>query len=232
MSLPVSSLARVPAPATVRRQVQMPVRLSGGEVVEGRLVTFDGLVDGLEHVMVGLGDCALEPPVIRSRVPLVRVHSECLTGDVLGSARCDCGPQLAEAVDRLGEVGGYLVYLRQEGRGIGLYNKIDAYALQDGGLDTFEANEALGFGGDERRYDVAAQMLLGLGVDRVQLLTNNPDKAAQLRAAGVTVDDCLPTGLHLSPANRRYLTAKATRGHQMLGLVRQPGLGRPSGAAG
>jgi GTP cyclohydrolase II len=206
-------------PATVRRQVRMPVRPAGGEVVEGRLLTFDGLADGLEHVVVGLGDCAAEPPVSRSRVPLVRVHSECLTGDVLGSARCDCGPQLAEAVDLLCEAGGYLVYLRQEGRGIGLYNKIDAYALQDGGLDTFEANEALGFGGDERRYDVAAQMLLGLGVDRVELLTNNPDKAAQLCAAGVAVDDCLPTGLHLSPANHRYLTAKAYRGHRLLGLV-------------
>ena len=206
-------------PATVRRQVRMPVRLAGGEVVEGSIHTFDGLIDGQEHVVVALGDRACVPLSPRARVPLVRVHSECLTGDVLGSQRCDCGPQLAEAVDRLHEAGGYLVYLRQEGRGIGLYNKIDAYALQDRGLDTFEANEALGFGGDERRYDVAAQMLLGLGVDRVELLTNNPDKVTQLRAAGVAVDGCLPTGLHLSSANRRYLTAKAFRGHRLLGLV-------------
>ncbi|HEX6150441.1 GTP cyclohydrolase II [Nocardioides sp.] len=205
------------SPATVRRRVRLPLRRSGGDVVDGVLHTFDGLADGREHVVVALGDCVAGPP--GSRVPLVRVHSECLTGDVLGSARCDCGPQLAEAVDRLSEQGGYLVYLRQEGRGIGLYNKIDAYALQDGGLDTFEANEALGFGGDERLYDVAAQMLLGLGVDRVQLLTNNPDKAAQLRAGGVAVEDSLPTGLHLSSANRRYLTAKAYRGHRLLGLV-------------
>jgi len=206
-------------PATVRRQVRMPVRLAGGEVVEGSLHTFDGLIDGQEHVVVALGDRACVPLSPRACVPLVRVHSECLTGDVLGSQRCDCGPQLAEAMDRLHEAGGYLVYLRQEGRGIGLYNKIDAYALQDGGLDTFEANEALGFGGDERRYDVAAQMLLGLGVDRVELLTNNPDKVTQLRAAGVAVDGCLPTALHLSSANRRYLTAKAFRGHALLGLV-------------
>lgn len=206
-------------PATVRRQVRMPVRLTGGEVVEGRLLTFDGLVDGLEHVVVALGECAPDTRASHPPVPLVRLHSECLTGDVLGSARCDCGPQLDEAVERLSEEGGYLVYLRQEGRGIGLYNKIDAYALQDGGLDTFEANEALGFGGDERLYDVAAQMLLGLGVDRVRLLTNNPDKVAQLRAAGVAVADCLPTRLHLSPANRGYLTAKAGRGHRLLGLA-------------
>ena len=199
--------------ATVRRSVRMPLRLGGGEVVDGVVHTFDGLVDDAEHLVVGLG------VVQAGRVPLVRLHSECLTGDVLGSARCDCGPQLAEAVERLSEVGGYLVYLRQEGRGIGLYNKIDAYALQDRGLDTFEANRALGFGDDERSYGVAAQMLLALGVDRVSLLTNNPDKIGQLHAAGVTVEDFLTTGLHLSPVNRRYLSAKAGHGHRLLGLL-------------
>ncbi len=199
--------------ATVRRSVRMPLRMGGGEVVDGVVHTFDGLVDDAEHLVVGLG------VVQAGRVPLVRLHSECLTGDALGSARCDCGPQLAEAVERLSEVGGYLVYLRQEGRGIGLYNKIDAYALQDRGLDTFEANRALGFGDDERSYGVAAQMLLALGVDRVTLLTNNPDKVGQLHAAGVTVEDFLTTGLHLSPVNRRYLSAKAGHGHRLLGLL-------------
>ena len=199
--------------ATVRRSVRMPLRLGGGEVVDGVVHTFDGLVDDAEHLVVGLG------VVQAGRVPLVRLHSECLTGDALGSARCDCGPQLAEAVERLSEVGGYLVYLRQEGRGIGLYNKLDAYALQDRGLDTFEANRALGFGDDERSYGVAAQMLLALGVDRVSLLTNNPDKIDQLHAAGVTVEDFLTTGLHLSPVNRRYLSAKAGHGHRLLGLL-------------
>ncbi len=206
------------SPATLRRSVPLPLRLVGGEVVEGRVHTFDGLADGLEHVVVALGDRAAAPAPAGAGVPLVRVHSECLTGDALGSLRCDCGPQLREAVTRIREVGGYLVYLRQEGRGIGLYNKIDAYALQDRGLDTFEANEALGFGGDERSYGVAAQMLLGLGVERVDLLTNNPDKAVQLRAGGVRVRRCLPTGLHLSPVNGRYLAAKAWRGHRMPGL--------------
>ena len=231
-------------PVTVRRQVGLPLRLPGGEVVPARVSTFDGLDDGLEHLVLALGDRALGPVPASSAVPLVRVHSECLTGDVLASQRCDCGPQLREAVVRIHEVGGYLVYLRQEGRGIGLYNKIDAYALQDGGLDTFEANEALGFGIDERSYGVAARMLLCLGVERLDLLTNNPDKAAQLRAGGVRVERCVPTGVHLSPVNGRYLAAKACRGHRMPGLavpppapalgpeVRLPGRGRPAGGAG
>ena len=205
--------------ATVRRQVGLPLRLDGGAEVDARIFSFDGLDDRREHVALGLGERAAGPFAEPGRVPLVRLHSECLTGDVLGSERCDCGPQLQEAVLRIHDTGGYLLYLRQEGRGIGLYNKIDAYALQDLGLDTYQANQALGFDVDERTYAVAAQMLLGLGVDRVELLTNNPDKAAQLRAAGVHVDRCLPTGLHLSPVNGRYLAAKACRGHRLLGLA-------------
>jgi len=149
----------------------------------------------------------------------VRLHSECLTGDVFGSQRCDCGPQLREAVERISEACGYLLYLRQEGRGIGLYNKLDAYALQDAGLDTYEANLALGFAKDERDYTVAAQMLLALGVDQLDLLTNNPDKATQLQAAGIRVNSRVPTGLHLSPVNGRYLAAKAWRGYHFLGIA-------------
>ena len=204
--------------ATVRQEVRLPVRLPDGSLTPARLFTFDGLCDGREHVAVALGHRAGDGAERGAGVPLVRLHSECLTGDVLGSERCDCGPQLQEAVARLCEVGGYLLYLRQEGRGIGLYNKIDAYALQEAGLDTYEANLALGFGEDERDYTVAAQMLLGLGLDRLDLLTNNPDKAAQLEAAGIRVDRRVPTGLHVTSVNGRYLAAKAGRGRHRLSL--------------
>jgi len=131
---------------------------------------------------------------------------------VFGSERCDCGPQLREAVERIAAAGGYLLYLRQEGRGIGLYTKLDAYALQDAGLDTYEANVALGHAEDERDYTVAAQMLAALGVPQIALLSNNPDKTAQLSRLGVTVTECVPTGVYLSPANADYLAAKASRG--------------------
>jgi GTP cyclohydrolase II len=205
------------AAVSIRRQVVLPLQLDGGEQVSARVFTFAGLSDGREHVALALGDRAGGPRREAGRAPLVRLHSECLTGDVLGSARCDCGPQLREAVLRIRDAGGYLLYLRQEGRGIGLYNKIDAYALQDLGLDTYEANLALGFGADERCYAVAAEMLRALGVDRVELLTNNPDKAAQLDAAGIGVDRCLPTARHDSPANGDYLAAKVCRGHRLAG---------------
>jgi GTP cyclohydrolase II len=199
-----------PPAAVVRRQVQLPLPIGDGFVTEARVFTFDGLCDGREHVALGLGGWAGGDSEGTPTVPLVRLHSECLTGDVFGSQRCDCGPQLREAVERITEAGGYLLYLRQEGRGIGLYNKIDAYALQDTGLDTYEANVALGFGKDERTYVAAAQMLLALGVDVLDLLSNNPDKADQLEACGVRVSCRVPTALHLSPVNGQYLGAKAS----------------------
>ena len=193
--------------AEVRTALTLPLRFADGYATTARAFTFDGLADGREHLALRLGDGSVTGG--RSRVPLVRVHSECLTGDVFGSQRCDCGAQLREAVERITEVGGYLLYLRQEGRGIGLYAKLDAYELQDAGLDTFEANVALGFAEDERDYTAAAQMLLALGVSRAALLTNNPLKVDQLRALGVAVTRQVPTGVHLSTANLRYLTAKA-----------------------
>jgi GTP cyclohydrolase II len=194
-------------PASVRTSVVVPMRFADGYATSARVTTFLGLVDGKEHLALGLGDWegALADP---ARTPLVRPHSECLTGDVLGSERCDCGPQLREAVERIAEVGGFLLYLRQEGRGIGLYAKLDAYALQDAGLDTYEANLALGRGEDERDYTAAAQMLRALGADRIALLSNNPDKAAQLERLGIEVSERVPTAVHLSPANARYLSAK------------------------
>ena len=171
-------------PATVRGQVPLPLRLEDGSLTEARVLSFEGLLDGREHLAIALGDRAEDGFTEGGDVPLVRLHSECLTGDVLGSQRCDCGPQLREAFERIADTGGYLLYLRQEGRGIGLYNKLDA------------------------------QMLLGLGVDQIDLLTNNPDKASQLHAAGIQVNSQVPTRLHLSPGNGRYLAAKAWRGHK------------------
>ena len=198
-----------PPPATIRTQVSIPLRFSDGYAANARAFTFHGLVDGGEHLAFRLGDRRLAR---RTDSPtLVRVHSECLTGDVFGSDRCDCGPQLRESVERVAAAGGILLYLRQEGRGIGLYAKLDAYELQDEGLDTYDANLALGFGADERDYTVAAQMLGALGVGRIALLTNNPDKVEQLRALGVDVAARVPTGVHLNETNAAYLATKVRR---------------------
>lgn len=198
------------APAVVRTRVRIPLRFVDGYVTTAEVHTFHHLVDGREHLALGLGDWrgAVGRAASGGAAPLVRPHSECMTGDVFGSMRCDCGPQLREAVERISQTGGVLLYLRQEGRGIGLYEKLDAYALQDSGLDTYAANRELGRGDDERDYTAAAQMLLGLGVDRIRLLSNNPDKALQLERLGVAVDENVPTGVHVSESNLHYLTAK------------------------
>jgi len=203
--------------ATVRTRVTVPLRFADGYATNARVFTFEGLIDDKEHIALGLGDWERAA----QHTPLVRPHSECLTGDVFGSQRCDCGPQLREAVERISETGGLLLYLRQEGRGIGLYAKLDAYALQEAGLDTYEANVALGRGEDERDYTAAAQMLLALGAPQIRLLSNNPDKAEQLAARGVRITERIPTGVHLSAANLRYLATKATHTAHTLEL---PGL--------
>ena len=169
---------------------------------------FRSRIDGSEHL-------ALIRNPLRS-TPLVRVHSECLTGDALGSLRCDCGPQLREALKRIGQSdGGALIYLRgQEGRGIGLGNKIRAYALQDQGHDTVEANIALGFLPDARDYGVAAQILRALGIDHVRLLTNNPQKTSALVAQGIVVREQVPLVIEANPFNWRYLATKRDKfGH-------------------
>lgn len=211
-------MPRTLPPATIRTQLTVPLRFADGYATSARVFTFDGLADGREHLAFGLGDRAgaFTPDGHGCPPPLVRPHSECLTGDVFGSQRCDCGPQIREAVERIADAGGFLLYLRQEGRGIGLYAKLDAYALQDAGLDTYEANLALGFAEDERDYIAAAQMLQALGLARVALLSNNPDKAEQLGRLGVTVTERVPTGAHLSAANARYLATKARHGAHTL----------------
>jgi GTP cyclohydrolase II len=199
--IPVQTTRSTPV-ATERTRVTVPLRFPDGYHTTAEVITFHGLADGKEHLALALGD------VQNAEVPLVRAHSECLTGDVFGSERCDCGPQLREAVETISTVGGYLLYLRQEGRGIGLYAKLDAYALQDLGMDTYEANRALGHADDERDYTAAAQMLHTLGAEIVDLLTNNPDKPAQLRQHDIEVRQVRSTGVHLSAANVRYLQAK------------------------
>jgi GTP cyclohydrolase II len=162
-----------------------------------------------EHVALVLGRPDGAPP-------LVRLHSECLTGDALGSLKCDCGPQLHEALARIAGSGwGILLYLRQEGRGIGLVNKLRAYALQDQGYDTVDANTRLGFAVDARDFAVAARMLDLLGQRTVQLLTNNPAKVAAMEAAGIAVVERVPLALPANPHNERYLATKRDRtGHQ------------------
>jgi GTP cyclohydrolase II len=173
-----------------------------------QIVAFRASDDGQEHVALLVGAFAGRPP-------LVRLHSECLTGDVFGSLKCDCGPQLKEALGILGAEGsGVLLYLRQEGRGIGLANKLRAYALQDRGLDTVDANLRLGFADDERDYGHAAAMLRALGIDSVRLLTNNPNKVAGLEAAGIAVVERVPHHMPANPHNADYLAAKRKKsGH-------------------
>ena len=211
--------------ATIRTQVLLPMRFADGFGTTARVYTFDGLADGREHLALGLGERAAAVSADHDEAPLVRIHSECCTGDVFGSERCDCGPQLSEAVRRITQSGGFLLYLRQEGRGIGLYAKLDAYALQDAGLDTYEANLALGYRADGRNYTVAAQMLAALGLNRVALLSNNPDKGAQLERLGVTVAERVPTAVHLNASNARYLATKARRGAHTIVLPWPAGLG-------
>lgn len=189
----------------VRRIVEVPLE---SPTICARFVTFDGLPDDKDHFAI------IVPGKHTTEPPLVRLHSECATGDIFGSRRCDCGPQLREALTLMSEQGGVIVYLRQEGRGIGLKAKLDAYALQLQGMDTFAANRALGFQDDIRSFEVAGKMLLALGIDRVRLLTNNPQKATQLARSGVTVAMVVPTTTFITEHNKEYLRAKrAHHGH-------------------
>jgi len=170
---------------------------------------FEDPFKGKEHIAITMGDCALDEPL------LIRIHSECLTGDALGSLRCDCGEQLQRAMRTIAEKGrGAILYLRQEGRGIGLVNKIRAYNLQDQGADTVEANERLGFGADMRDYSICAPMLEHLGASSVRLMTNNPRKIKALKELGINVVDRVPIETDSNPHNATYLSTKAGKlGH-------------------
>lgn len=168
----------------------------------GRIVSFNGLSDP-NHFAIRFG----QPPSI----PLVRIHSECVTGDVFASLRCDCGTQLQSAIRQLEEVGGWILYLRQEGRGIGLAAKLDAYALQECGMDTFEANRKLGFQDDERDYADAALMLNALDLEEIDLLTGNPEKVQALQRLGIRVRRTVPCDGVESSVNAGYMAAKRVR---------------------
>jgi 3,4-dihydroxy 2-butanone 4-phosphate synthase/GTP cyclohydrolase II len=165
--------------------------------------------DGKHHVALVFGEVAGDEP------SLVRVHSECLTGDVFGSLRCDCGPQLQQALRQIADSGrGVLVYMRQEGRGIGLVSKIRAYKLQEQGYDTVQANLKLGYGMDLREYGIGAQILADLGVRKIRLLTNNPRKVVGLEGYGLEIVDQVPIRIRPNPHNRRYLRTKREKlGH-------------------
>ena len=159
--------------------------------------------DGKEHVALAMGDLSESEPL------LIRIHSECLTGDAFSSLRCDCGPQLEAAMKKISEMGrGMIVYLRQEGRGIGLVNKIRAYALQDEGQDTVEANLNLGFEADHRSFEVAGEILTSLGVSKVKLMTNNPRKVEALQTANIDVVERVPLRYGRNPHNESYLSTK------------------------
>ncbi|MEO7814137.1 MAG: GTP cyclohydrolase II [Sphingomicrobium sp.] len=194
------------APTTVHLAARAKLPVDG--VSDTQIVAFREDGTGAEHVALLIGAPGGKPP-------LVRLHSECLTGDVFGSLKCDCGPQLKEALRLIEESGGgILLYLRQEGRGIGLANKIRAYALQDRGLDTVDANRRLGFADDEREYGSAAAMLRALGASEVRLLTNNPAKVAGLEDAGIRVVERVAHHLPTNPHNADYIATKRDRsGH-------------------
>lgn len=187
---------------TIRRQVTIPISNN----IMAEFFTFNNLSEPTkEHFALGLGDYQHSP------LPLVRVHSECITGDLFGSRKCDCGPQLHDAIHRINKEGGFLIYLRQEGRGIGLYNKIDSYVLQENGLDTFTANNELGFEDDLRDYKVASEILTALGKINIALLSNNPQKEIQLTAYGINVVKVIDTIVSMTSHNKKYMEAKFSK---------------------
>jgi GTP cyclohydrolase II len=189
----------VGATATLRSVARIPLAGVGTPV---RFYTFDGLSKS-DHFAVRFGH--------PGDSPLVRIHSECVTGDVFGSLRCDCGSQLRNAINQLDDESGWLLYLRQEGRGIGLAAKLDAYVLQEGGMDTFAANQHLGYGEDERDYADAVGMLEALGIARLRLMTQNSEKASALNEAGILVDGVVPCRGTETVFNSQYLAAKRER---------------------
>ena len=197
--------------AEVRARVDFKV--GAGSSIDAELLSFHGLKTEKEHVAV-----IFQSADKTQKTPLVRMHSECLTGDVFHSSRCDCGEQLDETINKMGESGGIILYLRQEGRGIGLYNKIDAYRLQSEGMNTYEANNHLGFGDDLRDFTEAAEMLKALGINTIRLVTNNPKKIRELKSHGIQIEEVVNTSAHIKLGNESYLQAKVSHGKHDLDL--------------
>ncbi|MBM7035912.1 GTP cyclohydrolase II [Vibrio ulleungensis] len=195
--------------ADVRARVSLKVGQRSD--IDAELLSFNGLSSDKEHVAL-----IFKQADKQSESPLVRMHSECLTGDVFHSSRCDCGEQLDETIDKMSHQGGILLYLRQEGRGIGLYNKIDAYELQSQGLNTYEANNKLGFGDDLREFHEAAEMLHALDVCIIRLITNNPKKIRDLESHNIKIDQVVSTLAHIKEGNEAYLQAKVSHGKHRL----------------
>ncbi len=212
LAVPAEDLLAYPRllAATLNKVAEVAVPLDAAP--DARLIAFRAVDQGIEHMAIMVGDPAAQP------APLVRVHSECFTGDLLGSLRCDCGPQLQGAIARMAAEGaGAVLYLSQEGRGIGLINKLRAYTLQDGGLDTVDANRALGWQADERNFQIAAAMLRALGLPRIRLLTNNPDKVTGLAECGIEVVARVPHEMAPNGINDGYLATKALRFGHLIG---------------
>jgi len=216
LGVPAADVLAYPASAATSLTRVAEARVPLEDTPEARIVAFRAADGGIEHLAILVGDP--ERTAAEGGAPLVRAHSECFTGDLLGSLRCDCGPQLRGAISRMARdpAGGVLLYLAQEGRGIGLVNKLRAYTLQDQGLDTLDANRALGYGADERNFLVAATMLRAVGVQRVRLLTNNPDKIAGLSACGIEVLGREAHAFDPNGVNDAYLKTKAARFGHML----------------
>ncbi|USD62156.1 GTP cyclohydrolase II [Vibrio maritimus] len=197
--------------AEVRARIQLKVGAKSD--IDAEMLSFRGLNTDKEHVAI-----IFKAADKNQALPLVRMHSECLTGDVFHSSRCDCGEQLEETIQKMGREGGIILYLRQEGRGIGLYNKLDAYKLQSEGMNTYEANNHLGFGDDLRDFTEAAQMLQALDVYSIRLVTNNPKKIRELREHGINIEDVVNTSAHIKDGNENYLKAKVSHGKHHLEL--------------
>lgn len=212
LTVPAADLLAYPLElaSTLHKVADVAVPLDAAR--DARLVAFRALDQGIEHMAILVGQPEAQ------EAPLVRLHSECFTGDLLGSLRCDCGPQLQGAIARMGQEGhGVVLYLAQEGRGIGLINKLRAYTLQSQGMDTVDANKALGWEADERNFHIAAAMLEALGIQKIRLLTNNPDKVESLEACGLNIIERVPHEFAPNGVNNAYLETKARRFGHLLG---------------